>query len=86
MSQVQQSLCLRFRTPKSHAVPRQDRQHLVAVQRHRPTRRTSAAAAAAAVAVVVVVVTLFSYNFVNGKGTFILAIKNLRNKIQCKPK
>ena len=32
MSSVQQSLCLRFRTPKSHAVPRQDRQHLVAVQ------------------------------------------------------
>jgi len=46
MSSVQQSLCLRFRTPKSHAVPWQDRQHLVAVQRHRPTRRTSAAAAA----------------------------------------
>ena len=42
-------MCLRFRTPKSHAVPRQDRQHLVAVQSHRPTRRTSAAAAAAAV-------------------------------------
>jgi len=62
------------------------------VQRHRPTRRTSAAAAAVAavvvvvVIVVVVVVTFFSYNFVNGKGTFILAIKNLRNKIQCKPK
>jgi len=47
MSSVQQSLCLRFRTPKSHAVSRQDRQHLVAVQRHRRTRRTSAAAAAA---------------------------------------
>jgi len=41
---VQQSLCFRFRTPKSHAVPRQDRQHLIAVQRRRPTRRTSAAA------------------------------------------
>ena len=39
MSSVQQSLWLRFRTPKSHAVPRHDRQHLVAVQRHRPTRR-----------------------------------------------
>jgi len=46
MSSVQQSLCLRrFRTPESDAVPRQDWQHLVAVQRHRRTRRTSAAAA-----------------------------------------
>ena len=44
---MQQSLCFRFRTPKSHAVPWQDRQHLIAVQRHRRTRRTSAAAAAA---------------------------------------
>jgi len=35
-------------TPESHEVPCQDRQHPVAVQRHRRTRRTSAAAAAAA--------------------------------------
>jgi len=48
MFSVQQSLCYRFRSPESHAVPCQDRQHLVAVQRHHRTRRTSAAAAAAA--------------------------------------
>ena len=32
------------RVGDENAVPCQDRQHLVAVQRHRPTRQTSAAA------------------------------------------
>ena len=42
MSLVQQSLCVRIRTTESHAVPCQVRQHLVTVQRHRRTQRTSA--------------------------------------------
>ena len=39
------SVCFRIRTTEPHVVPRQVRQHLVTVQRHRRTRRTSAAAA-----------------------------------------
>jgi len=38
------------------------------------------------VVVVVVVVTFFNHNFANCKATLILEIKNLRNKIQYKPK
>ena len=38
------------------------------------------------VVVVVVVVTFFNNNFANCKATLILEIKNLRNKIQYKPK
>jgi len=38
------------------------------------------------VVVVVVVVTFFNDNFVDCKATLILEIKNLRNKIQYKPK
>jgi len=49
ISSVQQTLCFRIRTTEPHAVPRQVQQHLVTVQRHRRTRRTSAAAAAAMV-------------------------------------
>jgi len=36
--------------------------------------------------VVVVVVTFFNHNFANCKATLILEIKNLRNKLQYKPK
>jgi len=38
------------------------------------------------VVVVVVVVTFFNHNFVNCKAILISEIKNLRNKIQYKPK
>jgi len=38
------------------------------------------------IVVVVVVVTFFNHNFVNCKAILILEIKNLRNKIQYKPK
>jgi len=46
LSSVQQSLCFRIRTAEPHVVPREVWQHLVTVQCHRQTRRTSAAAAA----------------------------------------
>jgi len=38
------------------------------------------------IVVVVVVVTVFNHNFVNCKATLILEIKNLRNRVQYKPK
>jgi len=37
------------------------------------------------VGLVVVVVTFFNHNFVSCKATLILEIKNVLNKIQCKP-
>jgi len=43
-------------------------------------------AVATLLVVVVVVVTFYNHNFVNCKATLILKIKNLRNKIQYKPK